>query len=388
MQKCDKHSEYRFAQSMPVPTCEAEKNPLDYSHMHQLDQAALLTLDKSNMLGSVASLSEQIRHAWETTQSLPRPVVQGKIDAIAVFGMGGSGLGIHVVQTVFRDSMQVPVQVINDYSVPAWIDDHTLVVLSSYSGTTEETLEATRVLMKRTKHIAVITAGGALKDLIAQGVLGYVIDPQYNPCKQPRMAIGYSVFGILGLLERFGMVHITQHQVDKVCERVEQVIQMCGPQVEFTRNPAKQLIEKLEGHFIWLLGSEHLLGAVHVATNQLNENGKCLAAYYAIPEANHHLMEGLSFPAELVRQVVAVGFISKNYHPRNQVRYMVTARVLQRAQIACHLIEIPLGTALEEIAWLLAFSGYASVYAALQYGVDPSPIPNVDFFKEQLAKVK
>lgn len=354
-----------------------------------LDQASLITLDSQNMLGSVASLADQVRDAWTTTQALPRPVVQGKIDSIALFGMGGSALGIHVVQQAFRDQLKVPVQIISDYTVPAWVNANTLVILSSYSGTTEETLAVIQNVMRLTKNVAVITGGGVLAEVVAkQGVLGYVIDPKFNPCGQPRMAIGYSVFGILGLLERFGMLSLSQTQIDQVAAAMERVVEACGPQVPQEQNLAKQTVEKLHGKYIWLFASEHLLGGAHVLANQLNENGKCLASYFALPEANHHLMEGLVFPTDVIKQVTGLGFLSKNYHPRNQVRYPITGEVMLQSGIGWNMIEVPAATILEEVGWMLCFGGFLSVYTALLNGVDPSPIPKVNFFKQQLSNVK
>lgn len=357
--------------------------------MSILDEASILTLDHQNMLGSVSSLADQVRHAWSSAQALKRPVIQGKIDSIALFGMGGSALGMHVIQQAFRDQLTVPVQIINDYTVPAWVDANTLVILSSYSGATEETVAMIPNILRLTKNVAVITGGGALAEFVTkQGVLGYVIDPKFNPCGQPRMAIGYSVFGTLGLLERFGLVQISQTQIDQVCKQMETVITACNPQVPQAHNPAKQLVEKVNGKYIWLFASEHLLGAAHVLSNQLNENGKCLAGYFALPEANHHLMEGLVHPGELVKQVAATAFLSKNYHPRNQIRYPVTGEVLRQAGVEWNEISIPAATILEEVGWMLTFGGFISVYTALMYGIDPSPIPKVDFFKQQLLQVK
>lgn len=357
--------------------------------MSQLDNASLLTIDKSNMLGSVASLADQVKDAWAATEKMARPVIQGKIDSVVVFGMGGSGLGTHVIQTAFRHVLKVPIEVINDYAIPASVNDRTLVVFSSYSGDTEETLFVTRLAMQKTKHVAVIAAGGLLADLITvQGVMGYLIDPKFNPCGQPRMAIGYSVFGLLGLLERFGLIDISQVQIDAVYARIQQVIETCNPAIPTAQNPAKQMVEKLNGKFVWVFASEHLVGNAHLLSNQLNENGKCLASYYALPEANHHLMESLVFPGQLVKQVVALSFVSKSYHPRNQARYPVTGAVMRHSGIDWHEVHVPPASLLEECGWVMAFGEFISVYSALLYGVDPSPIPKVDFFKEQLAKVK
>lgn len=357
--------------------------------MSDLDQASILTLDGSHMLSSVVSLADQVRHAWDSTQALPRPTVSGKIDTIALFGMGGSALGMHVVHSLFRDQLTIPIQITNDYTIPAWVNANTLVILSSYSGTTEETLSVVERVMRITKHVAIITAGGTLADVIRQrGVLGYVIDPKFNPCGQPRMAIGYSVFGIFGLLERFGLIQVSQTQIDQVCLQMQKVVEVCHPQVPTSTNLAKQLVSRVQGKYVWLFASEHLLGAAHVVSNQMNENGKCLSQYFALPEANHHLMEGLVHPASVVSQVSAIACVSKNYHPRNQMRYQVTQQVMQQAGVSWHTVSIPAATIMEEVGWMLAFGGFFSVYTALSYGIDPSPIPKVDYFKQQLGKVK
>lgn len=345
-----------------------------------------VSLDKQNMLGSVSSLADQIRDAWAQTRLLPRHTPNQPIQSIVVFGMGGSALGAHVIQSVWRDVLKVPLVIINDYTIPAWVNERSLAIISSYSGTTEETVEAMRHIKEVTQHVAVITSGGALADYItAQDVLGYVIQPTYNPCGQPRMALGYSIFGTLGLLERFGLVSLSQAEIDAACAGAAMVVEKNNSEISTESNFAKQVAAQLHNQLIWIFGSEHLLASAHVMANQVNENSKVLATHFSLPEANHHLLEGLVFPPDLLGRLTGVGIVSHHYHPRNQVRYAVTQDVMQRQGGKWIHIEVPEASLLQESAWMLAFGGYVSVYLALMEGIDPSPIPQVDYFKQQLA---
>ncbi len=336
-------------------------------------------VDERNMLGSIDMLPQQVRHAWSATQDLAFPEAVKAARSVVLFGMGGSALGMDVVRAVCSEQVKVPLLIVNDYRVPGYVQADTLAILSSYSGTTEETIMAAKTVQERTQHLAVVTTGGPLAELMASKNLpGYIIDPTYNPCGQPRIAVGYAITGVLRMLQRAGMINVADAEIDDAAHFME------GNR-ELLRDAALETAERCKDKLVVYVGSEHLLGNIHVVANQTNENGKHFACSFALPELNHHLLEGLGNPVA-AKQLHFVFIESQLYHPRVQKRYEITKRVLDEQGISYETFLPAAATALQQAYEVLQWGSYTSFYIATAHQVDPSPIPWVDYFKHALAK--
>lgn len=348
---------------------------------------AISALDKSNVLGSVQALADQIEDAWDQVSQLTISVDQARISNIVIAGMGGSALGPDIIQRAFKEQLRVPLEVVRDYALPGYVNEHTLVILASYSGTTEETLAAAAVAKEKGSQILGIATGG---DLIAflqtNGYGHYQIRPRHNPSNQPRMALGYAVFGIVALLSKAGMLTLSDTEVNGVVAAVRRTSDELKQEVPSERNPAKQMAFNMMGRIPVLVGAEHLEGALHAFQNQLNENAKIYAEYRIIPELNHHLMEGLRFPQENDKNLFFVLFNSRLYHPRNQKRVGVTQKVIDGAGIDTTLMQLENTSRLEQVFEVMAFGAYTNFYLAMLEGIDPAPIETVDFFKAEMKK--
>ena len=335
--------------------------------------------DDRNMLGSIDLLAKQVRHAWDATTGFQLRQAEQPIQSVVLFGMGGSALGMDVVRALYAGNATVPLLIVNDYLVPNYVQASTLAVLSSYSGTTEETVMAAKVVHERTKQLAVVTTGGPLLELMQTEQLpGYQIEPTYNPCGQPRIAVGYSVTGMIRILQRAGVIQVADSEIDDAIHFME------GNR-ELLRDAAVETADRCKDKLVVFIGSEHLLGNVHVMTNQTNENGKHFAAFFSIPELNHHLLEGLGNP-EAAKQLHFVFVESQLYHPRVQKRYAVTKEVLDKQGISHETFLPAAATPLQQAYEVLQWGSYVSFFIAEQHRIDPSPIPWVDYFKHALAK--
>lgn len=342
------------------------------------------TLDKSNMLGSIESLGKQVRHAWDDTQALTfTPTAE--IRNVVVAGMGGSALGADVIKKLFKELLSVPFDFVNSYTLPAYVNQNTLVILASYSGTTEEVLACSEQAEKAKCQIMVIAAGGDLERLALQkGYTYYKIDPVYNPCNQPRMAINYSVFGLIGLLSKANIVNLEEGDIQAVIAITEKVIKENTVEITGDENPAKALAFTMMDRKPFLVSAEFLEGATHVASNQHNENAKALVDYKVVPEINHHLMEGLRFPKSNVTNIVFIFITSMLYDPRVQIRMSVTQKIVEQQDIDTLSIPLKAKTKLEQVFELITLFAFSSFYLSMLEGIDPSPIPFVDQFKEEL----
>lgn len=343
-------------------------------------------LDLSNVLGSIQALADQIDDAWTQIQDLDLKIDTSKVRNIVVSGMGGSGLGPDVIRNTFKNQLKMPFEIYNDYHLPSYVGEDSLVILASYSGTTEETLSAAEDAIAAKAQILVITTGGKLQELKEQhGWGGYIINPRYNPSNQPRMAVGYAVFGVIAMLTKAGILNVSHDEVISVVNTVKATMRDINVDVHSDANAAKQMAFQMFGRVPVLIGAEHLEGGIHVFQNQLNENSKSYAEMRVIPELNHHLLEGLQYPHDLEKTLFFLLFSSTLYHPRTQKRFEVTHEVIERAHIDATLVKIDSDTALEQVFEVIAFGAYVNFYLAMLEGIDPAPIPTVDYFKKTLA---
>lgn len=343
-------------------------------------------LDLENVLGSIEQLPEQIEQVWSERDTIKVDGDYSNVHNIVVSGMGGSGLGAHVIKTLYKDQLHCPLELVHDYTLPEFVNEHSLVVLSSYSGTTEETLASAEDAKKRGAKLAVISAGGKLHEFAQrEGCPEYVINPLHNPSNQPRMAIGYSVFGQLALFAKMGLIKITDEEIAGVVALLRNNAKGLIPE-SVDQNTAKFLAFASVDKDITLISAEHLEGAVHVFNNQLNENAKNFTVQHVLPEMNHHALESLQFPKLMQQEVVSFLFTSALYHPRTQLRFPLTLEVIEQNGMVGQLIHAVAPTKLQQVWEIIQLGAFTNFYLAMLNGINPAPIPWVDSFKEQLAK--
>jgi glucose/mannose-6-phosphate isomerase len=348
------------------------------------DRVAVGKLDVSNALGSIESLADQVRQAWDSVKNLQfNP--QQPIENVVVAGMGGSALGADVAKHLFKDRLKVPFEVVNSYHLPNYVNSRTLVILSSYSGSTEEVINCAAEAKKNQAQIMFICAGGKLAEIAkAEGYPGYVINPEFNPSGQPRMAIGYSVIGLLSLLAKANVFELSHAEVEEVILTITRTDEMVNVDVPQADNLSKLVaFECLERRPVFV-ASDFLSGAVHVSTNQFNENAKIFADFKIIPELNHHLMEGLKFPKSNALNHLFLFVNSDLYEPRIKKRMKLTQEIVEQNEIETYEVKLKSETKLTQAFELITLMAYANFYLSMLEGIDPSPIPYVDWFKTQL----
>lgn len=348
------------------------------------NREAMRKLDQSNLLGGVETLADQIINAWSQTQALSL-TLPTDIQNVVVAGMGGSGLGTHLVTTLFRDRISVPILQVQDYTLPGWADEHTLVLATSFSGGTEEIVSCVEHALDKKAQVAIVTGGGKLLEIAQEHNLPlYQMNPTKNPSSETRIALGYSIFGLIGFMVKLGLLDVSKTEIDELVASVIQQSEACSPESPQTENPAKTLAFELLDRRPILVGADHLVGALHTATNQLNENAKVLAEYREVPEMNHHLMEGFSFPKSIHTSNMLVIFRSKLYHPQNQKRIEITAETAENNELDTLIIDVTNSTHLTQVGEVMTLLNYASFYLCMLEGINPGPIPNVEWFKSEL----
>lgn len=356
--------------------------------MHLLDNAlAIKTLDKKNMLESLQLLGAQVKQIWPLGEKIKVPKDYNHFDKLVVLGMGGSALGAGIVKSVYAADLKVPLTIIGDYNLPRWIDERTLVIASSYSGTTEETLTTVKAAARQKAKIAVITSGGELKKIAAAKHYPAIIyTTKNNPCGSPRTSLGYNLIGLMLLMHKFGLLPAHDLSLNKISKCLFDFETDFGVFTPAKSNPAKQLAEELVHRSVWYVAGGHLSGSAHVAANQMNENAKRYGGYWLLPEINHHLMEGLKFPKSNPDQLAFVALRSKLYDRPISRRLALTEEVLEKNKILVTNYQCRSKTKLLQVLELLVLGSYISFYSAVLSGIDPTPNPFVDYFKARLKK--
>lgn len=344
-------------------------------------------LDSRNMIGSLQALSRQVAQIWHEAAGLEFPADYKRANKVIVLGMGGSAIGADVVRSVFASELKVPVQIVNGYNPPSFVDSKTLVIASSYSGNTEEVESAAKQASAKKAKVVIISAGGNLQKFARKNKLpALIFSTKNNPCGSPRMGLGYSVVGQLAIFAKLGFLRVGSKDIALIIKTINKYEAIFGVKNLVKNNFAKQVAQKARERSVWYVASEHLLGNAHVAANQMNENGKRFGGYFALPELNHHLLEGMLNPKSNRDTLLFVLIESKLYHSRNQKRYGITKKVLDKNNIQNISYVCQEKNKLEQMCEVLVLSGYISYYAALVTGIDPTAIPFVDFFKDQMSR--
>ncbi|MBI4100194.1 SIS domain-containing protein [Candidatus Microgenomates bacterium] len=339
------------------------------------DKKKIQELDKSQMLESIEALPQQCLQAWEETRQLPIPENYKDIENIVVSGMGGSALGSAVIKANFGQDLP-PLEIVNDYHLPQYVNEKTLVVLSSYSGGTEETLACAQEAKEKKAKILGITTGGDLGKFLSENNFpGYIFEPKFNFCGQPRIGLGYSTLGQMGLLMKAGILKING-------EEVRGFIDQLNSSKERIKKQAGEKAESLKNRIPIIIAAEFLSGNAHVLANQFNENSKTMSFYFLLPELNHHLLEALKHPQE---KNIDFLFLNSNlYSEKIRKRLDLTKTVVQKNNINSSEFKTENSNKFLQALETLWFGSFLSFSLALSYEIDPAPIPWVDYFKEEL----
>jgi glucose/mannose-6-phosphate isomerase len=199
------------------------------------------------------------------------------------------------------------------------------------------------------------------------------------------MGLGYSIVGQMILFDKVGLIKLSAKDVNKIIDILQKYNTEFGV-ANFSNNLAKEMAKNLFNKSVWYVGAEHLSGSAHAAANQTNENSKRFAAYFLIPELNHHLMEGMLYPENNKNNLGFVLLESSLYDNRVQKRFDITKKILEKNEIKYWSYVAQEKDKLGQACEILVLGSYISYYGALLEGIDPTAIPFVDFFKEQLKK--
>lgn len=345
-------------------------------------------LDTGRVAESISHLPDQIRQVLHEARLIKIPKEFSKITQVVVNGMGGSNIGVGILKSVFSDQLKVPISITPGYSVPAHVNKNTLYIISSYSGTTEEPLSTYKKAKKRGAKIIAITEKSKnsklAKLMLKDNIPGYIFKPEHNPSIQPRLGLGYAVFGMAVMMAKAGLFKINVKKVEDVIASLEIWDRGLRPIIKTKMNVAKRLALKLHKKIPIMVAAEHLIGNIRTMRNQINETSKNYAAYLTLPDLNHFAMEGLQYPASNKKNLLFFFIDSKFYHPRVQKRAGLTRQIINKNKIKVISHKLRGQTKLAQAFEMLQLGTWITYYLSMLNNVNPVKIPYVDWFKEQL----
>ncbi|OLC55338.1 MAG: bifunctional phosphoglucose/phosphomannose isomerase [Chloroflexi bacterium 13_1_40CM_4_68_4] len=339
------------------------------------DPQKIRAADPEEMLDRIRELGQQIRQAWDRTGQAQLPRDLAKVRDVTVLGMGGSAIGGDLAAALLANELTVPMQVHRDYGCPNYIGRESLVIASSYSGNTEETLSGFAEARKRGAKIIALTTGGKLAEDAKAANLPLVT---FSYQARPRATLGWSLGLVLGALARIGLVRDLSSDISTALSELDR----------YARTPdlGKDLARRLFGRIVGVYGAGVMGVMARRWKGQWNENAKNWSFFDVMPELNHNAVVGFPHP-DIAPQAIAIIFLrSSRDNPRVSTRYDVTAQLLERAGIPLEQLSFRGTNMLSEALQAVYLGDHASFYITLLNGEDPSPNTSIDYLKAQLAK--
>lgn len=338
-------------------------------------------LDSQDMLSQIDGLPEQLASAWAEGRSHALPSIDpGSISRVVIAGLGGSAIGGDLVAAYSLPHSSIPMVVHRDYGLPAFArGPETLVIASSHSGDTEETLDAFEAALKAGCTIVTVTTGGELARLAdVHGTASWI----FAHAGQPRAAIGYSFGLLLALLTRLKVIPDPTSDLTEALEAMRKVREKNGAAVPAALNPAKRYAGQLMGRWVTVFGAGLMSPVARRLKTQINEIAKAGANFEFMPEADHNALAGTLHPEEVLMPHTMNLFLrSPSDHPRNRRRLDLTKKAYMLEGLNTDFLDARGKSPLANIWTQIMFGDYMAFYLAMGYGVDPTPVDALVQFK-------
>lgn len=355
------------------------------SSLNNLDN--LTKIDKSGMIGRLESFPSQVEEAEKQADKFSFPTHYIKARNILIAGMGGSAIGGDLAKSVAEaKETEVPIEILRDYILPAYVGEQTLFIASSYSGETEETLSSFEQAAKKGAKLIVISSGGTLASL-GRKYKAPIFEVKFQ--STPRESLAYSFVPILKILQKIGKINFDQDEFKEALLLLKAKSSKFKKETPTSSNFAKQLAEKIQGKIPIVYSSGPLSQVGRRWKTQLNENSKTTSFFEILPELCHNSIVGYDFPDFLKNKAVILVLQSRFDHPKNTLRQKILFSILQEKNINYESIfSHPSPSILSEVLQMIMLGDFTSYYLAILENIDPTPVEIIGYLKQRLATVK
>ncbi|MDZ4699469.1 MAG: bifunctional phosphoglucose/phosphomannose isomerase [Rhodothermales bacterium] len=342
-------------------------------------------IDTQGMYDLVAGFPDHFKQGRAIAEAVSLSIDARTMRQLVVIGMGGSAISGDLLRCYAVDQSRIPIQVVRHYALPASVDDRTLVVASSFSGNTEESLSGFEEAIARKATIVCIASGGQLLDLARKHGLPYA---QIPGGMSPRAAIGYSLAVLMVFARKMGLIQVADGAWDEADALLRaQTARYSDPA---STHLARTIADGVVGRIPLVYSSNGLLEAVNLRwRGQFQENSKMMAAGNLYPELNHNEIMGWEQTGapSLQKHMGVIVLRDREDHPRIQHRMNVTRSLIDTRAGSWAEVQSEGDHRLTRMVSLINLGDWASLYAAYLRGVDPTPIGLIDQLKDALAKV-
>ncbi|MDH3890502.1 MAG: bifunctional phosphoglucose/phosphomannose isomerase [candidate division Zixibacteria bacterium] len=348
------------------------------------DVESIRKADPSNMYNRIFDLPEQMADALTLAQRWQiDPDDFSGIKNIVVIGMGGSAIGGDLTRTYLSSKLLVPFEICRHYVLPEYVDDETLVIASSYSGNTEETMSAVEDALSRKAMMVAISTGGLLGEICELNQIPLATLPEGL---QPRAAIGYSFIPLVMFLEKIGLAKDVAKELETVVDSLQKFRDGYIEDQPVEQNPAKKLAQKAHGRIPIVYSGPTLMDAVAVRfKGQLCENGKNLAFANHFAEFNHNELVGWSKTIEPFKDKLLVIMLrDAGDHPQIRKRMNIVKEHIQSLDVELVEVHSKGAVRLERMFSLIQIGDFTSYYLAVLNEVDPTPVEVIQDLKNAL----
>jgi len=341
-------------------------------------------VDNENMYQSIWEFSDNILDAIELGEKINLINDYKTINKIIVAGMGGSAIGGDVAYALVNDELKIPFFVLRGYDIPSWVDSSTLIICSSYSGNTEETICILEKAKSRGSQVCSITTGGKIQTLCSEYDYDTVIIPSGL---QPRAALAFSFIPILYILYKLKIIssNIKSWLISSsklIRDNREKYV------IKDNNNPVWALANKIYDKIPIIYADSERLNTIAVRLKgQICENSKMLAYHNIFPEMNHNEIVGWENNSEYFSNYFVIWLDDKKMNDRNKARQKIIIEMLNESEVNQDIIEVVGDSFKERFLLLIHYGDWLSYWCAILHKTDPSPVKNINILKNKLSEL-
>ena len=341
-------------------------------------------IDKENMFNSIWDFPEYLIDALKISNNMNLKNSYKNIDKIVLAGMGGSAIGGDVISVLEKEKLKIPFFIIRDYTIPPWVDNKSLLICSSYSGNTEETLSILKIALDRGIEIVGLTTGGKLAEELGKNKKDMITIPSGL---QPRAAVAYSIVPLFRLLSKLNIINSEGDSwIDSTINVLKEKRLLYGTDDE--KNPvfklAKRIYKKLP--IIYSYNSNMGIAATRLK-GQLCENSKMLAYTNVLPELNHNEIVGWQNNQHILENLCVLWLLDEDDSYRVKQRIEITKEILEKIEIDQYILKIDGGSFQERFLHMINYGDWLSYWCAILHGTDPSPVEKIEYLKQKLSQI-
>ncbi|MHB2154621.1 bifunctional phosphoglucose/phosphomannose isomerase [Calditrichota bacterium GD2] len=343
----------------------------------------MYTLDKSDYKSILLKFHLQIEQSPQLLEKASINIDVSKVKNIVYLGLGASGLAGDLLHDVLFDCLRVPMNVIGGYFLPGYCTENTLVIASSYSGETEETVAATKKAIESDAQVLIVTSGGEMRRLAEENNLSHILLPENF---RSRHVLGLLFFPLYHFLGKNGFISRYQEDLSDLAKFVKK-FSARNDYPTFSGNIlSRSLAYTIENKIPVIYSTAPYLRSVSRSwKDEIEQKAKALAIAGVIPEMNHNEIVGWEWNSDMIKNFIAIFLENKDVDSRILKRIEISKEIIKKRGVEVVEVYADGKSRLEKVFSLVLLGDWMSYYLALLYKKDPTEIKNVDYIRQKMS---